>query len=510
MRRLWGRSPLAFNVTMLLAAGIFWIAPHPPMTDLPQHAAMLVMLKGMLSGTFPWAGMFQLNPYTPFLLGTVLALPLSTVLPVAASFKLLLSLAYIAFVTMAMKLGRQLKSDPRLDWIFLIGCFGFSYRWGFVTFMVAAPLALYFIVLAARHAEAPTHSRAARLAVVGILLLASHGLMFVFAWLVGFLMLGLSSAPFADRLRSAWGYAVLGLISLIVLMLHHLGSAGTESFVTSTIFPDLRLSRARDVLLFTVQPGDMYSDWPLVVVILLVGLLAPWLFGLRIAWRRPIQLAPLIVVGVILAVVPFEALNTFFLYQRFALFLPASYALIFEADSGQPAGPTSWLPSGTVTALLALVCWLAMGRTGLYAKRFGEETRDFDAVLAHLEPGRRALSLIFDRESAAAKNDMVYLHYPSWYQAERGGLVEFSFAAFAPQIVRYRPDQVPVIDTVLSHQPEDFRWSTHHGERYDYFFVRSRTALGENYFAGAACAPVLITRRGEWTVYERGICSAIR
>ena len=82
-----------FMFTALCGALIFWLARHPPMIDLPQHAAQVTLLRDMLLGQSPWADLFRINPFTPYIIGYGLALPLSLIMPIAAAMKLLLSLS---------------------------------------------------------------------------------------------------------------------------------------------------------------------------------------------------------------------------------------------------------------------------------------------------------------------------------------------------------------------------------------------------------------------------------
>ena len=43
-----------------------------------------------------------------------------------------------------------------------------------------------------------------------------------------------------------------------------------------------------------------------------------------------------------------------------------------------------------------------------------------------VEPGQRALALVFAPDSSADNNRKIYAHYPAWYQAEHQGLVAAS------------------------------------------------------------------------------------
>ena len=75
------RQPWLFLLTSAWGMLIFWLAPHPPMIDLPEHAAQVALLRDLLLGQSPWGDLFRINLFTPYLLGYALALPLSFLMP---------------------------------------------------------------------------------------------------------------------------------------------------------------------------------------------------------------------------------------------------------------------------------------------------------------------------------------------------------------------------------------------------------------------------------------------
>lgn len=499
---------LLFVFTVLWGALIFWVAPHPPMGDLAQHAGQVALLRDMLLGQSPWADLFRINLFTPYVLGYGLALPLSLVMPVAAALKLLLSLGYLLFVFMCIKLRREFNADPRLDWLFLLGYFGFAYKWGFFTFLVAAPLGLWFILLSVRHARAPSLRRGAGIVAVGLAMLASHGLIFLFSWGVGGLLVAV--AAMRRGLRPLFGallpYALLFVACGGYFLISRHFNAGLEGGLEQGIKWQLDLQRRR-MLSFAVggngQAGSLRTFFP--VFVLMAA--APWLMGLRIDWRRLSNWIPFMCVVMFLALVPHFAFNTAFLYERFALFLMPAYAWMFS----RPAVPAGGALSGSRLATLSLVLmagasWTVLGQHTVWAWRFGQETRDFAEIMRVVEPRQRALTLVFEPESQAARNDIVYIHYPAWYQAEKQGLIDFNFAWFPPQVVRFRPDRLPTVQPMFDWKPDGFEWNKHRGQDYRYFFVRRNEPLPGNFFAGAQCTPVPLMTRGDWTVYERRAC----
>ncbi len=500
---------LLFIISALWGALIFWVAPHPPMVDLPQHAGQVVLLKQMLLGQSPWADQLRINLFTPYIIGYGLALPLSFLMPVAAALKLLLSAAYLAFVCMCVTLRRQFGGDARLDWLFLLSFFGFAYTWGFFTFLIASPIGLYFILQAERYAASPTSARAAMVVAIGLAMLASHGLVFLFASTVGAAILAVRVRWFKPLLKAAWPYMLLAIACGAYFLINQRINAGLQTGLeqgTRWHWDALR----RLPLLYTVGAGTQRSPNTYYWCIVILFAMAPWVMGLRIQWRRKSNWIAFAIVALIILAVPHFAMNTAFLYERFALFLAPAYAWMFTA---KPSGETLSAAQGSsssrrtgVVILMAGACWTMLGVHTSRAWRFAQESAEFDAVLKALEPKQRALSLIYERNSAAANTNNLYLHYPLWYQAEKSGFVDFNFAWFPPQIVRYRPEHLPAVATLFEWHPHTLDWQKHRAVEYRYFIVRHGGKAPAMLFNGAECKPVPVSRSGSWSVYERRPC----
>lgn len=503
------RSPWLFALTVAWGALLFWLAPHPPMLDLPQHAAQVTLLRDLLLDQSPWAAYFRINWLTPYIIGYGLALPLAMIMPVAAALKLLLSLAYIAFVGLCVKLRRHFNADARLDWLFLLGFFGFAYTWGFFTFLVAAPIGLWFILLADRYANRPSMPRAIGIAVVGLLLLASHGLMFLFAVGTGFLLLLAHTQKLRSLLRALWPYIILGLACIAYFLISRQVSSGLnlgESLSNAVMWVGGPL-RIPKTLLYSVAANPQGASTLILLAAVFIMLAAPWLLGLRIDWRHRSSWLPFACVLAIMLLVPTYAFKTQFLYQRFALFLMPAYAWMFTRQAALNSRVSGSAAKLALPALI-VICWITLGLHSVRTWQFGRETADIDSLMAAVEPGQRALMLVFDRDSAADHNIKIYAHYPAWYQAEKEGLVDFNFAWFPPQIVRYRPDHTPKVLPGFEWHPERFDWQEHGGENYRYFFVRPGPDMPKELFQGAPCPPQRLLRRGSWEVYELAACGS--
>ncbi|KVH52030.1 hypothetical protein [Burkholderia diffusa] len=500
------RALRALFVATVAAAGLlFWLAPHPPMVDLPQHAAQVATLHDMLRGQSPWAPLLRINLFTPYLLGYGAAAALSFVMPVTAAFKVMLTLSFYGFVAAYIALRRRLGTDPRLDWLCVPGFFGFAYEFGLYSYLVAAPVAMLFLALALDYAENPTSRRGTVLTLVNLALFFSHGLIFVFANAIGGLfLLVCRRGMFPRALLAAWPYGVLALVTMMYTLLHRdVDLAPMYPFtVIWTINPVIRILAA------VFYPWGIAADNGSLLAFLLIAA-APFLMA-STANRHIAAYVPAIVMAAVWFGVPLFAINTFFLFPRFALFMFPFYALMFRGP--MPTEPdrrgASWLALMT-QLILAGICAGFVAQQGARVLRFADESADFDRVANAIEPAQRGLGIIVDRASAAADNPFVYENFPVWYQAEHRGFVDFNAARFPPQIVRFRLDRLPGVgpsDVSPQQLYRHFNWQRHQGRLYRYFFVRAETPLPDAFFANPDCRVVRVKTAGEWSVYEKQAC----
>ena len=490
------------------------------MTDLPQHAGQVALLHDMAIGNSPWLDLFRTNLFTPYLLGYGLAVALAFWMPVGVALKLTLSLAYLGFVWALVRLRQHFNGDKRLDWLFLLPFFGPAYAWGFLTFLAAAPVAIFLILVANRYAQQPGLKLGLATALLAILLLLSHGLVFVFGIAVSGTVYAVERWPLRGGARrflaEGWPFFVpiLACAAYFVISRRLEAQYGGVGNVGPLLW-DLDWKRLPKIFINSLGGESTLA----VVLCSLVLALFPWVLGLRIDRRRPATWIMFAFAVVIALLAPLFAMATGILYLRFALFTLPAYALMFTRPPSQPgrggeAGPRprsvkGWARSLRVGALPALmvVTWLLLGIQSYKTWRFGQESKDFEPVLAAMEPGQRTLSLPFAAKSQAAGNPFAYLHYAAWYQSEKQGLVDFNFAWFPPQLARFKPDRLPAVSYGFEQKPGDFDWRRHHGELYRYFVIRHTEPIPANIFQGAECRPAKVLRSGAWTLFERRDCA---
>ncbi len=483
-----------FALTVAFAASLFWIVPRPLMTDLPQHIAQIGMWHDMLLGQFAWADLFRINLLTPYITGYVLALGLSFVVSATVAVKLVVTAAFVAFVISCVQLARDFGADRRLDWLTIPGFFGFACEWGFLPFLVAAPIGIQFIRLALRHARGRTLKLDVGIVALGTLLLFSHGLTFLFAGLIGGLLLLASARSLKDFARGALPYCGLAA----VLIAYFVASRSLEA---SAEFTEVNwwagpLMRIPAALIF-IQSASSETFLPLTTILIAV----PLLLGLRFSRFAAI---PLVVVVVIMLCVPRTAYATDFLFERFAMFLLPFLALTFGPPLTADPNP---IRSRLCVVALMLACWGGIAIHARQALAFTHENLDFERVLAAAEPGRRAATLVLDLASEAADHASIAQYQPTWYQIEKKGLVEFNFAKFHTQVVRYRAEHIPNDGFAFNGHAVPFDWSLPQARFYDYFFVRQKGANLPRTFADSpACELRLVKASGAWSLFERVTC----
>jgi hypothetical protein len=491
---------LLFWLCVAAAGALMWLAPRPAAIDLPQHAAQVALWRDLLKGTSPWSGLVFINLLTPYLIGYGAALPLSFVMPVEAAIALVLTVAFYAFVIACVALRKELKSDDRLDWLFLPSFFGFCWQWGFYTFLTAAPVLLLFLLAVLRYRREQSRGRGAALIGLGVALLFSHGLLFLFGLFAsGLLLLGAWREPLHTRLVRLAPLVVLAALLLVFALVTH--DRGTATQFRSVHFGTPIWLRP-----FTAIAGVNRDNWdvdPILAALTALALATPLFIGCRLN-RGPAQILFAALAATYLFV-PAYALQTGYLFPRFVLFLPPFLAFLCRRPDGASATAGAERPARLV---MALACLAGLAALAWRTHAFALESESFVKVEQAAQPGRRALSLIFDTASPAASARKAYTHFPAYYQADRGGFVDFNFAVLPPQVVRFREGRKPAVTDEIVAKPATFDWQKDQAWIYDYFFMRGAPDALAWLQARSPCVLALAAADGPWSLVKRVSCPA--
>jgi hypothetical protein len=488
---------MAFIAAALFGGTIFWLANRPPMADLPQHAGQIAAFHDLLVGDSPWKAILKINLFTPYLIGYASATALSFFMPIVDAMKLLLTLSYYAFVLMCVLLRKRLGGDERLDWLFLPSYFGFSYEWGFFTFLMAAPVSLLYLLQSLKYSERPGFTAGVRLVAYGVVLFFSHGLMFIFSNIAGGLFLVIRRRPLAIFLRALIPYVSLGALCVLYVVVNP--HANSVVSVTNFTVPGATyIGRLWNLLSYTWGDTLNYRR-----VLTLAVLAMTLLLGLRFNRARPAAFMPMLALLLYWFASPERAMNTDFIYQRFAIFLLPFFALLFAQGSAHTA--PRWVTHFQAVAIQMVLAFVCVGFLAVQARRameFSVESEEFEQVLSAAQPAQKALMLVFDTSSSASGYVRPYMHYAAWYQAERQGLIDPNFAWFLPQIVRFQPGSMPKLRMEVGAEPLKFDWKQDHADQYRYFFVRNTAPLPAGLFNEARCPVHLVKSAGAWSLFE--------
>lgn len=479
-----------FLAAFLLSATVslvpIWSVRYPPMVDLPQHAAQVFVWKHLDDPAFGYRQIFEIDLASPYLAGHAVARLAAVLLPVPAAMKCLVSLAVLALPLALFVLLRRSESD---EWNALLGfplAFGFAFYWGFTNYMLAVPVGLAFTAAALGYARRPSRRSGLALALFAFVLYFFHALAFALSIAVaGLWILTASKGRFRERLLLAWPLAPATVVIAAWFLLLRFTDPSQSAAV---LWSETAFERLRDLPSMLAGAGRQQGP-RLLGGLLVLGL--P-LAGGRWSWRPPWRLAPLAVALGLFFAAPNRALNTWFLYPRFAVFI-ALFALL----AMEPARHELRRRAGRMLIVAFVIGWAAFLTADFRA--IDAEARHFDAVVESMEGGRRLLGLVFEPGFDAVAGMPVFGHFHMWYQAKKGGLAEFTFATSAPNPVQYLPGAGPLADPRLSTRPDLFDF--HRDGRFDYFLVRSPDDVGGRLFRGA---PVeLELRSGNWWLYRR-------
>ena len=502
------RDGLIVLVASLLATAPVWIPTFPPMTDLPQHASQVALLQAMLHGGFTYESSFHINWFTPYLLGYLLVYGLAPLVGIVTACKIIVAAALASLPIATALVMTETGTDRRFAILTIPAMYGLAYHWGFLNFLVAAPLGLVFLWLALRQARLPTPGGAIGLAAAINLLFFCHALTCVFFGLIGGFILLLSGKTPGAAIRR-----ILPLVSVVPVMILWGTRTIGNPLARMPVIWDLNWFTTEDAYYGALARWTTPGGWgwgraagmfPRLlgtrpgVLPTLVGLalfLIPVGAGARFT-RRPALWAPLIVCLATLLFMPGGMFANDLLFQRFTIFaLP-----LFLITLTEPAG-RRWPRWLWPACALVVTGWI--GFVSANAIRYQADADGFEQILARMEPRDRALSVIFDRDSDGTIAPP-FLHFPAWYSAVKGGLVDPSAAGLHVELVLFRPGSEPPARLLaFEWNPGVFEWERFGGARYRYFVVRAPLDLGARMFQGATCAVRLAHHVNSWWLYEK-------
>ncbi len=476
---------IAFSLLSGVSLVPIWVCEYLPMVDLPQHAAQLSIALRWHDPALGYPDIFDFNWQAAQQFTFLVIRLLSTLFPLMISIKVFLSLLVLLLPLSCLHLLKQTKTNRWVSLLSFPCAFNFSFYWGFIAFLTAIPIAILSITLVHNYCRAPTRWASIRLALACHVLFLTHPLVFGFSGLISALVVLTQPLGFRTRIQMLLPLVLALPVPLLWLTLVAREGGGTVSDVWS-----LGPFRIREF--FALIPG-LGSPIPGIICLLL-----PFVCGyrLRSEWSRRI---PLVVTGAVFMLAPATIFGTAAIYRRFAVF---AIPLLLYALKQERAGPFR-RRTRVLFPVFSLV-WVMIVSSNVLS--FHLESRPFDRILESMEPGKKVLSLTFDKYSEFMVFP-AYLHFPVWYQVKKGGVVDFSFAEFFPNRFRYKTRPVSGFSgPVLRHGtfPQDFVWSENATD-YDYFLLRTagEESSVARIFGEGRNQVSLKTHVGKWWLFER-------
>ena len=334
------RNERLFVAVALLSVAALWIGPNLPMVDIPQHAAQISALRELLADNPTFTQLFEINWFTPYLVGYLLLYLLALIMPITVATQLLVSCAIVAVPLLTGALLRAAGADERWKWLTIPASFSFAFYWGFRSLMVAFPVALLFLLNAIRYAHAPNLRHGAFMALFAMFLFFCHIIALAFTSVVA---LGYVLASSPRNLKSMF-VRVLPFAAPLPLMLAWF-VVTYQSDQIAREAPIVYGPLLNRFVMLLVQPAGREALSPAICTLVTGSLvLLPRLAGSTASGRLERWL-PFVLGLLMFFAIPAYALNTGFLYERLGLFLVPLWLLAWirrRAPRAAWSGSACW------------------------------------------------------------------------------------------------------------------------------------------------------------------------
>lgn len=489
-----------------------------PMIDLPQHAGQVEALHAIFSGsaTSGWAQNVEVNFFTPYWTAYLLGTLLSFVLPVNYAINTVIGIAFFSYALTFSALRKKCNAPPFVDWLALPVFFGVSYEIGLATFLLAISIGFVLIERTLCYLSSLEKKYAIHIFLIGALLYFSHMLIFLFfcAIAAGMIFVDIRY-PLKKKLKLLTPFYFLALfIPLFLVSNDFFGKNGLASYFDSieNLFVNKSLWERLQILPIISLPVNSLLSLPgkntymFISSLLIFLLIAPLIAGYRPS-KDIKKYIPLLAFLMVWFFCPSYIGRTAKVFERFSIFLIPFYGLILEKSCYTYA---HWRKEAqTWFACIAGVISIGLLKMPLEnIVIFNNSTQDFRKFVNQLPKEKYALGLVYDtKESLALDRNFHYIsHFPSWYQALNQGWVDFNFAWFPPQVVRYLPEGVPQALPSFDHNLTEFIHFKNCDE-YDlllvYVYSPETINLHEKLMQQSTCHHKLQYNVGKWYLYAQ-------
>lgn len=503
---------LMVSFSLMLIAPL-WTITYLPFGDLPDHAGQIQAILNFSD----YKNDYRINWFTPYLVAYSICLLFGQVFSATTALKVTYTLAALAVPLATASLVRALNVNR--FWVLpsFATAYSFSFFWGFFSFVVATPMVIAFFAFCVHYSRSRINFNFFVIAAAfSAALFFAHAMAWAFSMLIAVCIIyarnGIKDTkdkfiPFFVLLPVVMYWVSIngaGNASSVAFgghIEHLLAKLGTEMDIAVNQFNERsdkheHTLRAKEFLSFSIgrMPEGDY------IALSLILLIWPLITGAALT-RKWKQWLPFLGVVGIYMVFPYWIFDTAYVNTRFAAFLMPLSLFIFEANSDHNAVNRYGVASFVARFLLGVfVVFFVLLQNYSLLSSFRDNDRDFKTIMEKMDSNKVVLSLIFDHGSYL-NITLPYMHFGSYYQAEKGGIVlaNFSHDVGAHNVpLRFKGAPWSVPD---SWRADQFNWWLHNGERYDYFLVRSHL-LKDELFSDSGGSVTLAARKGDWLLYK--------
>jgi hypothetical protein len=415
---------IAYSLGAIGSLLVIFIPETLPSVDLLAHTALLRILRGLGEPSWPWASIYQINPFASYWASYGVGYCLSFFFSVETAARAVMALGVLLTPLSLRYLLRQTSGLTDFAPFGFALAMGFSFHWGLLSFTFALPFSFGVLGLIFKHDSEPTRRSGLMVAAGFVVLYACHLLALMVVGLAGG-FLALSRLPdirsVATRLAPlCMGVPIIGLWIL------------THPTVDPTYNTDLQwlLTPERLYIALAAQVGDYGPLFALAGTALLV---LPLLVG--VSWdRTERRLAPALAVLGCILLLPMTVYQVFGIFPRFcAYFAPLVWAA---------ARPGSVRRPRLLAALSLVLPALWSGVLLKNALYLSEQISPAVRILETLPPGQELVKIEVIWRSPTIGPLPYSRHVSHRYQIEGDGLV-------VPGLARYRVNPIVLSPTAL-------------------------------------------------------------
>jgi hypothetical protein len=499
--RIW---TIVFWAVAVATALPLFATRYPPLTDVPEHVAVIATLARLLpgGGGAPYEVAAWNSQYLLFhAAGALLA---RAVGDAVLANKLLFALVAVMWPVSMRSLLRALGRDERLAIFAAMVFWNRATIVGLEPYVASVPLAVFALAMIVRQVRETTWARGAAIAVLALCVFYTHAssyLLYVLtAAAVAFGLVVQEGRP--HGLRRA-GLALVALVpsGLAASAWWHAGS------LTHAGSQPAGVDRMRVTESLSAMPIWTFDVWQTHFDEICAG--AWWVaYGMVVvaSWRRRstatpeprvewLPWVPFACAATLYLTTPFRIGGAAMLNVRLApvLTLFALLGLRLRKDR-----------LGTIPLAIAASAALLMAGNAAHEIRAvaREKVGDLDVILAAMKPGTRVASLNFDRSSRRT-HFWPYVFAGSYHRARGGAVASYSFVELPHWPVHYaRGSAPPDHGPFWAFRPCAYRYRED-GAFYDYVLVQGAVDPWDSRQGSLGPLFVPIARAGVFTLYEK-------